>query len=223
MSFDSSAATPDAAFDRIRDCGVLPVVTVDRPDDAVRVGEALLAGGLPCAEITFRTDAAPAAITAIGSRYPELMVGAGTVLTVEQAHRAAEAGARFVVSPGYDEDVVAWCRSHGLPVLPGVMTPTEISRAQRAGIDWVKFFPAEPAGGVAALTALSAVFGTLMFVPTGGVDASNLADYLRLASVAACGGSWLVSQRLIADGDYRSMERLTAEAVAIVRDVRGTG
>jgi len=223
MSFDSSPAAPDAVFDRIRGCGVLPVVTVDRPDDAARVGEALLAGGLSCAEITFRADAAPAAISAMSSRYPEMLVGAGTVLTVEQAHRAAEAGARFVVSPGYDDDVVDWCRSHAVPVLPGVMTPTEVSRAQRADIDWVKFFPAEPAGGMTTLTALSGVFGNVVFVPTGGIDASNLADYLRLPAVAACGGSWLVSRQLIAGGDFRLIERLTAEAVGIVRGVRDTG
>lgn len=221
MSSDSPAATPDAVLDRIRYCGVVPVVTVDRPEDAARVGEALLAGGLPCAEITFRTDAAPAAISTIGIRYPELLVGAGTVLSVEQAHRAAEAGARFVVSPGYDDDVVAWCRSHGVPVLPGVMTPTEVSRALRAEIHWVKFFPSEPAGGIATLTALSGVFSDVVFVPTGGIDDSNLADYLRLPAVAACGGTWLVSRRLIGDGDFARIERLTAEAVAIVHRVRG--
>lgn len=222
-SGDPSPPRDGTAFDRIRALGVLPVVTVDHADEAVRVGEALSAGGLACAEITFRTDAAPAAIAAIADRFPHLLVGAGTVLAAEQAERAVEAGARFVVSPGYDDEVVEWCRSHHVPVLPGVMTPTEVSRAQRHGVEWMKFFPAGPVGGIATLTALSAVFGDVVFVPTGGIDASNLADYLRLASVAACGGSWLVSRRLIADGDYAGMERMITEAVAIVRTVRGAG
>jgi 2-dehydro-3-deoxyphosphogluconate aldolase / (4S)-4-hydroxy-2-oxoglutarate aldolase len=202
---------------------VLPVVTVDSADDAVRVGEALMAGELACAEVTFRTDAAPAAISAIVNRYPGMLVGAGTVLTVEQARQAAGAGASFVVSPGFDDDVVEWCLSHDIPVIPGVVTPTEISRAWRQGVEWMKFFPAEPAGGIATLKSLSAVFGSVVFVPTGGVDASNLADYLRLKSVAACGGSWLVSQQLIAEGDFESMKRLISEAVAIVGSVRGAG
>ncbi len=200
---------------------MLPVITVDRADDAVRVGEALLAGELECAEITFRTHTAPAAILAVATRFPDMLVGAGTVLTLEQADRAVGAGARFVVSPGYDDEVVGWCQSHHIPVIPGVMTPTEVSRAVRQGVDWVKFFPAESAGGVGAVASLSGVFQDLAFVPTGGVDASNLADYLRLPSVAACGGSWMVSRRMIADGDFGSIERSTREAVAIVRSIRG--
>jgi 2-dehydro-3-deoxyphosphogluconate aldolase/(4S)-4-hydroxy-2-oxoglutarate aldolase len=200
--------------------GVVPVVTIDEPGRAAALGAALVAGGLPCAEITFRTPAAAAAIQAMSDAHPELLVGAGTIATVEQADAAVAAGARFVVAPGFDETVVDWCRANDVPIAPGVMTPTEINMAIRRGLRLLKFFPAEAAGGVAALTAIAAAYPDVRFVPTGGIDAANLADYLRLPTVAACGGSWVAPRAAIADGDFARIERLAADAAAIVRATR---
>ncbi len=208
-------------FDRLHKCGVIPVVTIDRVEDALPLGEALLAGGIPCAEVTFRTAAAPAALNALAGALPHLLVGAGTVVTVEQARTAIDSGGRFVVSPGYDEDIVQWCLARDVPVLPGVMTPTEVMRAVRTGLDAVKFFPAEPAGGATALEAIGAAFPSVRFVPTGGIGPENLGSYLRLPAVIACGGSWLVSRGLIGAGDFGQITQLAGEAVQLVREVRG--
>lgn len=204
----------------IRDLGVVPVVVIDDPEHAEPLGDALMAGGLPCAEITFRTEAAAPAIGRLASALPELLVGAGTVLTVQQAEAALDAGSRFVVSPGFDDDVVEWCLRRRVPVVPGVQTATEMTRAVRAGLSLVKFFPSELAGGVDAIRSLSGVFPGMEFMATGGIDATNLASYLRLPSVAACGGSWLAPARLIADGDFGAIGERAAEAVAIARDAR---
>jgi len=205
---------------RIGDVGVLPVVTIDRVADAEPLGEALLAGGVPCAEITFRTDACEAVIGAMTAAFPEMLVGAGTVLSVEQADAAVAAGARFIVSPGFDEAVVDWCSMHGLPVVPGVMTPTEVTMALTRGLDVLKFFPAQTAGGVGALQAIGAAYPGVAFVPTGGIDARNLADYLRLPMVAACGGSWLAKRELIANGEFHQITQLAGAAADIAREAR---
>jgi 2-dehydro-3-deoxyphosphogluconate aldolase/(4S)-4-hydroxy-2-oxoglutarate aldolase len=205
----------------IGDLGLVPVVVIDRVDDAEPLGEALLAGGLPCAEITFRTDAAAAVIAAMADAFPELLVGAGTVLTVAQAEAAVAAGSRFIVAPGFDAAIVDWCLEHDVPVIPGAMTPTEVNLALGQGLDLVKFFPAEAAGGVNAVAAIGEAYPGIGFIPTGGIDSRNLAGYLRLPMVAACGGSWLVKRELIAAGDFGRIEQLTAAAVAVVRDVRG--
>ncbi len=210
-------------FETIGDLGLVPVVAIDRADHAEPLAEALLAGGLPCAEITFRTSVTEEVIGVLTKTYPEMLVGAGTVLTVEQAQAAVAAGARFVVSPGFDEAVVDWCLARQVPVVPGVMTPTEINMALGKGLDLVKFFPAEPAGGVGTLQAIGAAYPGVEFMPTGGIDASNLAGYLRLPMVAACGGSWVASRRLIAGGDFARIRQLTAAAVEIVRQVRAGG
>lgn len=203
--------------------GVVPVVKIDRVADAAPLGKALIAGGLPCAEITFRTAAAEEAIRSLASAFPELLLGAGTVLTLEQAAKAVAAGARFIVSPGFSPALVDWCQSSGVPVLPGVATPTDVIMALEKGLSIVKFFPAEAFGGVATLKALSAPFGGVRFVPTGGINAGNLADYLSLPSVHACGGSWMVEGKLLAGGQFDEIARLAAEARAIVRQVRGAG
>jgi 2-dehydro-3-deoxyphosphogluconate aldolase/(4S)-4-hydroxy-2-oxoglutarate aldolase len=205
---------------QIEQFGVVPVVAIDTVDHALGLGRALIDGGLPCAEITFRTAAAADAIQAMTSNYPEMLVGAGTVLTVEQAQKAADAGARFVVTPGFDAAVVDWCIEQDMPVTPGVMTPTEINMALNKGLNVLKFFPAEVAGGVKTLKAISGPYGEVRFIPTGGINAANLADYLRLPTVIACGGSWLVKKQLIADGEFDRIAELTAEAVEIVRTVR---
>ncbi len=199
----------------------MPVVTIDRSDNAIPVAEALLSGGLPCIEITFRTDAAPTAIAAVGSDLPDMLVAAGTVLTLDQARAARDAGARLVVSPGYDSDLVEWCLTQKMPVVPGVMTPTEITRALRHGLELVKFFPAEAAGGAAALEVVGAAFPGISFFPTGGIGPDNLERYLRLPMVSACGGSWPASRRLIIDRDFGRIEQLAAQAAGIVRKARG--
>ena len=203
--------------------GVVPVVKIDRVADAVPMGEALIAGGLLCAEITFRTAAAEQAIRGLASAFPELLLGAGTVLTIDQAKKAVAAGARFIVSPGFSPALVDWCQSSGVFVLPGVATPTDIMMALEKGLSIVKFFPAEAFGGVATLKALSAPFGGVRFVPTGGINLRNLADYLSLPSVHACGGSWMVEGKLLAGGQFEEITRLSAEARAIVQQVRGAG
>ncbi len=211
----------DDTFDRIRGCGVVPVVTIDRAADAVPLAEALMAGGLTCIEITFRTDAACSAIAALTSGLQGMLVAAGTVLTLDQARAACDAGARLVVSPGFDTEVVEWCLTQNIPVVPGVMTPTEITRAMRHELELVKFFPAEAAGGAATLEAVGAAFPGVSFFPTGGIGPDNLERYLRLPMVSACGGSWPASRRLIIDRDFGRVEQLAAQAAGIVSRVRG--
>jgi 2-dehydro-3-deoxyphosphogluconate aldolase/(4S)-4-hydroxy-2-oxoglutarate aldolase len=205
---------------QIEQFGVVPVVAIDAVDHALGLGRALIDGGLPCAEITFRTAAAADVIQAMTSNYPEMLVGAGTVLTVAQAQKAADAGARFVVTPGFDAAVVDWCIERDMPVTPGVMTPTEINMALNKGLTELKFFPAETAGGVKTLKAISGPYGGVRFIPTGGINAANLTDYLRLPVVIACGGSWLVKKQLIADGEFDRIAELTAEAIEIVKTAR---
>lgn len=207
-------------FERLADIGLVPVVTIDDADRALGLGAALLAGGLPCVEITFRTEAAPAAVAALTEAFPELLVGAGTVMSIEQAQVAVAAGSRFIVAPGFDADVVDWCLAHEVPVAPGVMTPTEINMAVRTGLRLLKFFPAEPAGGVAALAAIGAAYPDIGFMPTGGISSDNLAAYLRLPNVAACGASWVAPRTSIATGDFGEIERLAAAAAEIVRRAR---
>jgi len=194
---------------------VIPVVEIPRVDDAVPLARTLAEHGLACAEITLRTTAAAAAIAAISDALPGFIVGAGTVLSVRQAEEAVAAGAGFLVSPGFDDAVVAFARSAGVSVLPGVCTPGEITHALAQGVDLVKFFPAEAAGGLAYLKAVAAPFGGVRFVPTGGIGPSNVEAYLRHPQVVACGGSWMVKRQAIADGDFSTIGRLTAEAVAL--------
>jgi 2-dehydro-3-deoxyphosphogluconate aldolase/(4S)-4-hydroxy-2-oxoglutarate aldolase len=200
--------------------GVVPVVKIERAEDAVELGRALLAGGLPCAEITFRTAAAEEAIRRISSSLPEITVGAGTVLSVEQADRAVSAGAQFVVSPGFNQKVVDWCLQNEIPVTPGVVTPTEIDMALDRGLEILKFFPAEAMGGIATLKAIAAPYGGVKFIPTGGINQDNLADYLAQPSVHCCGGSWLVKANLISAGRFDEITQVTRDAMSVVRRVR---
>lgn len=209
----------DSVLVQIGNFGLVPVVVMDDADDAPALGQALLAGGLPCAEITFRTTAAADAIRLLTAECPKMLVGAGTVLTVAQAETAVAAGARFIVTPGFDALVVDWCLAHEVPVIPGVMTPTEINMALNKGLNLLKFFPAEAAGGVKALQAIGGPYRDVKFMPTGGITAVNLPDYLRLPLVHACGGSWMVAPTLINGGQFDQITRLTAEAVAIVRQI----
>ncbi|MFG3228221.1 bifunctional 4-hydroxy-2-oxoglutarate aldolase/2-dehydro-3-deoxy-phosphogluconate aldolase [Kitasatospora sp. NPDC048194] len=192
---------------------IVPVLTVRDPATAAPLAEALASGGARCAEVTFRTPDAERVVEAMAA-HGGLAVGAGTVVTPEQAERAVAAGARFVVSPGYDESVVAKCRELGVPVLPGVASATELMRALRDGLDTVKLFPAEAIGGVGMLRALAAPFPQVRFVPTGGIGAAELAGYLAVPAVLAVGGSWMATPAHLANGDYPQIRRLTAEAVA---------
>lgn len=210
-------------FGRIASIGLVPVVEISDPSTAALLGRALLAGGLPCAEITFRTPAAAKAIEILRRECPDLLTGAGTILTTEQVDAAAAAGAAFLVAPGFNPATLDRARATGLPMIPGVCTPTEIEQALSHGVDVLKFFPAEAAGGVAFLKAVSAPYRNVRFVPTGGVGMSNLASYLLLPQVLACGGSWMVSKELLMKGDFETIRRLAAEAVAVVADVRSAG
>jgi 2-dehydro-3-deoxyphosphogluconate aldolase/(4S)-4-hydroxy-2-oxoglutarate aldolase len=200
---------------------IIPVVALERASDALPLADALVAGGLPCAEITFRTAAAAAAIRALAGR-TGFTVGAGTVLELEQARRAADSGATFVVSPGLNPKVVRFCLDGGIAVLPGVCTPSDITIAFEMGLALLKFFPAEAMGGLKTLDALAGPFPMMRFVPTGGIDPRNLTAYLRHPRVAACGGSWMVKANLIAEGRFDEIARLTREAVALVREAAAT-
>ncbi len=193
--------------------GLVPVVAIDDAKDAVALGRALIAGGLPCAEITFRTAAAEESIRRISSELPEMLVGAGTVLTVEQVQKAVAAGARFIVSPGMDASVVRYCVDNDIPVTPGVASPTDIQAALALGLKVLKFFPAEALGGLETLKAIAAPFGQVRFIPTGGVITANLLEYLSFPKVHACGGSWMVKADLIRDGRFEEITRITREAV----------
>lgn len=206
----SGSGVVDDIIARLR---VVPVVVLDDAADAAPLADALVRGGLPLAEITFRTAAADAALRVIAAD-SRLCAGAGTVLTADQVDRAAEAGARFIVSPGFSPAVVARCAERGLPVYPGVATPTEIMQALEAGLRTVKFFPAEAVGGMRALRSISQPFGMMRFVPTGGIDAANMGSYLAHPSVVAVGGSWMVSRALVTAGRFDEVTRLAAEAVA---------
>jgi len=210
----------EEVLQKLHEFGVVPVVSIPSLDSAAGLGEALLEGGLPCAEITFRTSAAEEAIRLLVQAYPEMLVGAGTVLSVSQAEKAVDAGAQFIVSPGFDQKIVAWCIKKGVAVTPGIATPTEINMALEHNLGVLKFFPAEAFGGVKTLKAISAPFREVKFIPTGGINLENLADYLRLPSVIACGGSWLVERRLIEEGKFKEIANLTRTALEIIGEVR---
>ena len=193
--------------------GVIPVIGIDDAEKAVPLARALLAGGLPAAEVTFRTAAGEEAIRRIAAEVPEVLVGAGTVLNLEQCDRALAAGAKFIVSPGYNEALVAHCQEKGVLVLPGCVNASDMTRAANAGLEYVKFFPAEQSGGVNGIKALAPVFPKLNFMPTGGVNTKNLMDYLGYDRIFACGGTWMVKKDLIEAENWAEITRLTREAV----------
>ncbi len=199
--------------EQMYELGLIPVVKITDPSKAVPLAEALCRGGLPAAEITFRTSCAAEAIAAITKACPDMLVGAGTVLNAEQADRAVAAGAKFIVSPGLNPKTVRHCLDIGVPILPGCATPSDIETAIDLGLDTVKFFPAEAAGGVAMIKAMAAPYGNIRFMPTGGINADNLLDYLKFDKIIACGGSFMVKESLIEAGDFDSIELLTQGAV----------
>lgn len=206
--------------EKIGGIGVIPVVSIPREEYAVPLAEALVEGGLPCAEITFRTAAAASSIEAISKKHPGMLLGAGTVLSIEQARRAIDSGAGFLVSPGTNPEVIDFCLENGYPIFPGVCTPTEIELAMSRGLTTLKFFPAGPMGGVKFLKAISAPYGMIRFIPTGGIDAGNLAEYLALPQVVACGGSWMVKPELMTEGKFDQIASLAREAAELVRAIR---
>ena len=193
--------------------GVVPVVVLEEVKDALPLAAALVEGGLPCAEVTFRTEAAEESIRLMSEKYPEMLVGAGTVLTIEQVDRAVTAGAKFIVSPGFDPEIVDYCLEKKIPVFPGCITPSEVAQAVKRGLQVVKFFPAEQAGGVAMIKAMAAPYTMVKFMPTGGISAKNLADYLSFGKILCCGGSWMVKGNLIKNGEFDKIRELTKEAV----------
>ena len=200
---------------RVGEIGVVPVVKIEKASDAVSLGKALLAGDLPVAEITFRTAAAAEAIRNLTRELPELLVGAGTVLTVDQAKKAKAAGAKFIVSPGFNPAVVDWCKGQGIPITPGVSSPSEIEMGLERGLEVLKFFPAGASGGLEFLKAISAPYGSVLFMPTGGIDPSNLRDYLAFNRVHAVGGTWIAKETTISAGKFDEITKLAREAVAI--------
>lgn len=203
----------DKVLEKIQKIGIVPVVVLHDAKDAEPLAKALNDGGLPCAEITFRTEAAQEAIRIMASRFPDMLVGAGTVLTTEQVDRAMEAGAQFIVSPGFNPKIVQYCISKGVPVTPGITSPSEIEQALEYGLEAVKFFPAEAAGGLSMIKAMSAPYSKMMFMPTGGISAQNINDYLAFPKILACGGSWMVNGDLIAAQNFEKIRELCEEAV----------
>ena len=201
--------------------GILPVIKLNDAKDAVPLAKALCEGGLPCAEVTFRTDAAKESIAAMTKAYPKMLVGAGTVLNAEQVDAAVEAGAKFIVSPGLNPDTVEYCVKKGIPILPGCSSPSDIEQAIKYGLNVVKFFPAEAAGGLKAIKAMAAPYGQIRFMPTGGINTKNLADYLSCDKILCCGGSWMVKGDMIKAGEFDKITAMTKEAVAKVKEIRG--
>ena len=206
---------------KIGQTGIVPVVVLNEVKDAVPLAQSLINGGLPCAEVTFRTDDAQQSIAEISKNFPQMFVGAGTVLTTEQVDRAVDAGAKFIVSPGFNPKVVEYCLKKEYPITPGIMTPTELEMALGFGLDVVKFFPAENAGGLKMIKAMAAPYTMMKFMPTGGINPENVREYLQCDKILACGGSWMVKGDLIKSGNFSEIEKLTKQAAQIVKEVRG--
>ena len=207
-------------FDRFYTIGILPVLEIDSAQRAGPLAESLLAGGLPVAEVTLRTDAALDSIEIIARNAPEVIVGAGTVINLEQAKAAREAGAQFLVSPGMVEEVVVWARMNQIPILAGAVTPTDMIRGINLGLNILKFFPSETMGGLKALKALSDPFPQLRFIPTGGIRLENLKEYLQMEKIHAVGGSWMAKRRMIAEGKFDEITHMAKEASKVVNQIR---
>lgn len=208
-------------IEKFQKLGVVPVVVLEDTKDALPLADALVRGGLPCAEVTFRTEAAAESIRLMSEKYPEMLVGAGTVLTTEQVDLAVEAGARFIVSPGFDPEIVDYCLGKNIPVFPGCVTPSEVAQAVKRGLKVVKFFPAEQAGGIAMIKAMAAPYHNIHFMPTGGINPGNLKDYLSCDKILCCGGSWMVKNELIRNGEFEKIRNLVKEAKESADAIRG--
>ena len=205
---------------QFEELGVVPVVVLENKEDAVPLAEALVQGGLPCAEITFRTEAAAESIRLMSEKYPDMLVGAGTVLTTEQVDLAVKSGAKFIVSPGFDPEIVDYCLEKNIPVFPGCISPSEVAQAVKRGLKIVKFFPAEQAGGIAMIKAMAAPYHNIRFMPTGGINTSNLKDYLSCDKILCCGGSWMVKGDMIRNGEFEKIQVLVKEAKELADAIR---
>lgn len=203
-------------FLKIKQTGIIPVIKLENPDDIIPLSEALLKGGINVAEITFRTSAAEDAIKKLKSINNEMIIGAGTVLTTDNAERAIAAGAEFIVSPGFNPKIVDYCINRNFPIAPGISIPSEIEQALERGLDVVKFFPAEQSGGLPKIKAMSAAYGDIMFIPTGGISADNLSSYISFNKVLACGGTFMVKDSLIKEKQWNTISELSRKAVEIV-------
>lgn len=210
----------EAILKKFTEIGIIPVVVLNDAKDALPLGKALMEGGLPAAEVTFRTEAAEESIKIMSDNFPDMLVGAGTVLTINQAERAVRAGAKFIVAPGFDAEIVKYCIENDIPVCPGTQTPSEIMGALKLGIDHVKFFPAENAGGLKMINAVGAALPNVKFMPTGGINATNVVDYLKSPRIFCCGGSWMVKGDMIKAGEFDKIRDLVKEAAAIVKSVK---
>ena len=208
-------------LEEISNIGVVPVVAIDHKDDAAPLADALTKGGLPCAEVTFRTAAAEESIRVMHEAYPDMVLAAGTVLTTEQVDRAVAAGASLIVSPGFDPEIVDYCISKNIEVVPGIVTPSELAQAVKRGLTRVKFFPAEAAGGLKMIKAMCAAYTNVRIMPTGGINAKNISEYLECDKIFCCGGSWMVKGDMIKAGEFDKIKDMTAEAVSLVKKIRG--
>ena len=207
-------------FDKIKKIGIVPVVKLEDAQDAKPLAKALCDGGLPCAEVTFRTEQAADAIKNMKEAYPEMLVGAGTVLTTSQVDEAVNAGAEFIVSPGLNPEVVEYCIEKNIPILPGCANPSDVEQAIKYGLKVVKFFPAEAAGGIKTIKAMAAPYVGLKFMPTGGINVGNLTEYLSCDKILCCGGSWMVKGDLVKAGDFGKIRELSAEARKLIDTIR---
>jgi len=205
---------------QLKQFGVIPVVKIENEEDALPLADALIEGGLPTAEITFRTECAESVIITLSKSRSNMIIGAGTILNIEQAKRAVKAGAAFIVSPGFNEKVVEWCQINNILCIPGCVTPTELTAAVNMGIKVVKFFPSEAFGGLTTLKSLSAPFGDVQFMPTGGISEDNLAEYLYFKKVICCGGSFMIKDSFIKNKEFAKITELTKKACEIVSSVR---
>ena len=208
-------------LEKLGQYGIVPVVVLNDSKDAEPLADALCEGGLACAEVTFRTEAAAESIKIMSEKHPEMLVGAGTVLTIEQVDEAVAAGAKFIVSPGLNPEIVKYCLDKNIAITPGVVTPSEMEQAIELGLNIVKFFPAEPSGGLSMIKAVSAPYTMLKFMPTGGINPGNVKEYLKSDKIFACGGSWMVKGDLVKAGEFDKIKELTKEAADIVKEIRG--
>lgn len=200
--------------------GIIPVVVLNDLKNTILLAQSLCSGGLPCAEITFRTADAEEAIHIMSTAFPNMLVGAGTILTMNQVDAAIMAGAKFIVTPGFDPEIVDYCLEKNILIIPGCITPSEVAQAVKRGLDVIKFFPAEQAGGISMIKALSAPYKDIKFIPTGGIDIDNLSSYLSYNSIIACGGSWMVKNDIIEKGDFDLITKLTKEAVTLTKQIQ---
>lgn len=213
-------AIMNKVLEEIKKIGIVPVVVLDDAKDAEPLAKALCEGGLPCAEVTFRTAAAEESIRLMHEAYPDMVLAAGTVLTTEQVDRAVAAGASVIVSPGFDPEIVDYCISKDIPVMPGIVTPSELAQAVKRGLTRVKFFPATAAGGIKMIKAMCAAYTNVRIMPTGGINTGNLEEFLSCDKIFCCGGSWMVKGDLVKAGEFDKIKDMTAEAVALVKEIR---